>query len=228
MAAFVFDLDGTLVDSVYHHVFAWHTALHREKLDLPMWQIHRKIGMSGGLLMRALAIELQCDLDEVTCKRLEEVHGQEYAKIQPSIQVFERVADLLRTLDEADVPYAIASTGSRHDTRPLVEKLPLRAGVPVITREETGKPKPDPSLFIAAAEKLGSESSETIVVGDGVWDMPAARRAHFLSVGLLTGGYAEGELTAAGAYRVFADPAQLLQHLHETGVEVGQNGTQSS
>ncbi len=196
--AFIFDLDGTLVDSVYQHVSAWHTALHRMALDLPMWRIHRKIGMSGGLLMRALSIEVQQDLDESTCKRLEKIHGEEFAKIRSSIQVFARVPELLAALEDGGVKYGIASTGSRQDTDALVEALHLRAGVPVITREVTGKPKPDPSLFLAAAEKLQARPEEAIVVGDSVWDMLAARRAHFLGVGLLTGGYAESESDGSG------------------------------
>jgi phosphoglycolate phosphatase-like HAD superfamily hydrolase len=91
-------------------------------------------------------------------------------------------------------------------------------GVPVVFKSDAPLPKPDPGLLLAAAAKLPGSSQETMVAGDSVWDMLAARRAHFLGIGLLTGGYGESELTAAGAYRVYADPAQMLQHLHEVGV----------
>jgi phosphoglycolate phosphatase-like HAD superfamily hydrolase len=90
-------------------------------------------------------------------------------------------------------------------------------GVPITFKADAPLPKPDPGLLLAAAAKL-PESQETFVVGDSVWDMLAARRAHFLGIGLLTGGYGESELTAAGAYRVYADPQQMLSHLHEIGV----------
>lgn len=185
-----------------------------------MWRIHRKIGMSGGLLLRALALELQTGLDDDIGRRLEELHGSEYARLRESAHVFDKVPELLKTLREHRVQYAVASTGSREDTQASIDLLALPPDVPVITRETTGKPKPDPSLFMAAAAKLGSRSEETMVVGDSVWDMLAARRAHFLGIGLLSGGYAESELTGAGAFRVYADAAELLARLHETGVEV--------
>ena len=220
MPAFIFDLDGTLVDSVYQHVAAWHSALRTCGFELPMWRIHRKIGMSGGLLLRALALELQTELDDDAGQRLEELHGAEYARLRETAHVFDKVPELLSTLREQRVPYAVATTGSREDTQASIDLLALPPDVPVITREATGKPKPDPSLFMAAADKLGTRSEETMVVGDSVWDMLAARRAHFLGIGLLSGGYAENELTGAGAFRVYADAAELLARLHETGVEV--------
>src|SRR5581483_4014846 len=133
---------------------------------------------------------------------------------------FDQVSELLETFKRLEVPYAIATTGSLQDTKPSIDQLRLPATVPVVTKEDTGKPKPDPSLFLAAAKKLRSRSEETMVVGDSVWDMLAARRAHFLGIGLLSGGYAESELTGAGAYRVFADAGELRRRLHEAGVEV--------
>lgn len=220
MTAFILDLDGTLVDSVYQHVAAWQTALKACGFTLPMWRIHRKIGMSGGLLLEALALELDAEIDSSTGERLEEIHSREYAKLRDGVQTFAGVKELLETFERFGVKYAIASTGSRRDTQPSIERLALPQSVPVVTREDTGKPKPDPALFLAAAKQLGTSTEDTIVVGDSVWDMLAARRAHFLGVGLLSGGYAETELTGAGAYRVFADAAELRRHLHETGVEV--------
>ncbi|HEV3153155.1 MAG TPA: HAD family hydrolase [Candidatus Baltobacteraceae bacterium] len=220
MTAFILDLDGTLIDSVYQHVFAWHSALRSCGFTLPMWRIHRKIGMSGGLLLQALALELNREIDAELGKKLEDAHSQIYATLRESTSAFDHVRELLETFERLDVPYAIATTGSLRDTEPSIEQLHLPDNVPVITREDTGKPKPDPSLFLAAAKKLRTRSEETMVVGDSVWDMLAARRAHFLGIGLLSGGYAESELTGAGAYRVFADAGDLRRHLHEAGVEV--------
>jgi phosphoglycolate phosphatase-like HAD superfamily hydrolase len=90
--------------------------------------------------------------------------------------------------------------------------------VPVVTRDQVAHAKPDPDLFLAAADRLGVDISEAVVVGDSVWDLLAARRARALGVGLLSGGYGQDELERAGAYRVYADPADLLGHLDEVGV----------
>jgi HAD superfamily hydrolase (TIGR01549 family) len=218
--AFVLDLDGTLIDSVYQHVFAWHTALERCGYDLPMWRIHRKIGMSGGLLMNALAVELDRNLDEATSKRLEEIHSEEFTRLHSTMRPFEGACELLKTFRRSGVRCAIASSGHRRDIDPLLQMLDVGGDIPVVSKEDAQEPKPDPQLFLKAAALIDARSEETMVVGDSVWDMLAARRAHFLGVGLLTGGYAEAEMTAAGAYRVFTDPEQLRQHLHETGVNV--------
>ena len=223
MTAFILDLDGTLIDSVYQHVLAWHTALRQCGYDLPMWRIHRKIGMSGGLLMRALEVELGQHIDEATSKRLEKIHSDEFERLRPTMQPFCGVREMLQTFARNDIRYAIASSGHRQDAEPSLAALGIGDDVPVLTKEDAQNPKPDPQLFLKAAQRLRSKSEDTVVVGDAVWDMLAARRAHFLGVGLLTGGYAENELTAAGAYRVFADPDQLRRHLHETGVNIREN-----
>jgi phosphoglycolate phosphatase-like HAD superfamily hydrolase len=94
----------------------------------------------------------------------------------------------------------------------------LSSAVPVITRDQVEHAKPDPDLFLAAAERLGVDISASVVVGDSVWDLLAAQRARTLGVGLLSGGYGRDELERAGAYRVYQDPADLLNHLDEVGV----------
>lgn len=218
MTAFVLDLDGTLVDSVYQHVIAWNAALTQCGLSLPAWRLHRKIGMSGGFLMNGLAAELGRSIDEETAKTLQSMHGKEFAAMRGSIRPFEGANELLRTFGENGVRYAIATTGKREDVQPLLDMLEVPDGVPVLFKEDAANPKPSPDLFLSAAKKLGSRSEDTMVVGDSVWDMLAARRAHFLGIGLLCGGYAESEMTDAGAFRVYADPAQLREHLYEAGV----------
>jgi phosphoglycolate phosphatase-like HAD superfamily hydrolase len=104
---------------------------------------------------------------------------------------------------------------------PVIEMLGLREGVPIITRDLVARAKPDPDLFLVAAERLGVDITDSVVVGDSVWDLLAARRARALGVGLLSGGYGEDELERAGAYRVYEDPKGLLDHLDEVGVRVG-------
>ena len=183
-----------------------------------MWRIHRKIGMSGPLFTRALEAEIGRSIDDETAARLETTHGEEMKLLQGTVRVFAGVQELFGKLKRAGVAYAIASSGHSKEVGTFLDMLHLDKSVPVITQEDAANAKPDPELFLKAAEKLGAASSDTIVVGDSVWDMLAARRAHFLGVGLLTGGYAESEMTAAGAYRVYADPGELRRRLHETGV----------
>lgn len=218
MARFILDLDGTLVDSVYQHVYAWHIALQSCGYDLPMWRIHRKIGMSGGLLIRSLSNALGVEIDDANRKRLEQRHSEEFARIRASVAPFPGARELLETLQRARVPVAIATSGDKADVEPLLRLTGVDDDIPVTFKADAPHPKPDPGLLLAAASKLPDSSGETMVVGDSVWDMLAARRAHFLGIGLLTGGYSESELTAAGAYRVYADPQQMLAHLHEIGV----------
>lgn len=218
MPAFLFDLDGTLVDSVYQHVLAWQFALRECGIDLGVWRIHRKIGMSGSLLLRALSDEVGREFDEPLRKRLEQLHTEEFARLLPRIKAFPEAKELLDGLKDEGIPFAIATSGDLKDVQPLIALLQLPHGVPVISKKDAPIPKPDPALFMKAAEKLHSRSEDTLVVGDSVWDMLAARRAHFLGIGLLTGGYGESEMTAAGAFRVFADPAQMRRHLYEAGI----------
>ncbi len=105
--------------------------------------------------------------------------------------------------------------------KPNLDMLAIPAGVPIVTRDQVEHAKPDPDLFLAGAERLGVPIDESIVVGDSVWDLLAARRARAMGVGLLSGGYGEEELERAGAYRVYQDPADLLNHLDEVGVRLG-------
>lgn len=223
MPAFILDFDGTLVDTVYQHVVAWHDALQQAGYEIPMWRLHRKIGMSGALLMDALEAELGRRIDD-DVQRLEEMHQYAMQNMRPSVRLCRGAIELLRTLERNRVPYAIASSGGRKDVDPFLEVLHLPGGTPVVTQEDAENAKPDPQLFLTAARKLDARSEDAVVVGDSVWDMLAARRAHFLGVGLLTGGYSESEMTAAGAYRVYADPGDLRVHLHETGVRLENEG----
>ncbi|HEX5275604.1 MAG TPA: HAD family hydrolase [Candidatus Rubrimentiphilum sp.] len=217
MPAFIFDLDGTLVDSVYQHVMAWHSALRECGFDLSIWRIHRRIGMSGGLMIRALARELEMPLDEAVINRLNELHEQEFKRRIPSISPLPGARELLAELRELKIPYVIATSGTRADAGPMLELLG-RSGEHIITREDVKRAKPDPDLFLTAAKKLHAKDVEAMVVGDSVWDMLAARRANFLGVGVLSGGYGQQELEQAGAFRVYADPDEMRRHLDELGV----------
>ncbi len=116
------------------------------------------------------------------------------------------------------MPHAIATSGRMATARPALEMLDVGPDVPIVTRDMVRYAKPDPDLFLAAAEKLGAPIQNCVVVGDSVWDLLAAQRARALAVGLLSGGYGLDELERAGAYRVYQDPRDLLDHLDEVGV----------
>jgi len=215
-AALVFDLDGTLVDSVYQHVFAWNNALRRANIDLSIWRIHRRIGMSGGLFVRALARELGYELTDDLIRQLQHDHEAAYAQLVDSVVPLPGALELLSTLSAHGVPWAIATSGSRTIAERSLRVLNVPERVPVVTRSEVTHAKPNPDLFTAAAGALAMELQSTFVVGDSLWDMLAARRAGALSIGVLSGGYGRNELEeGGGAYRVYNDAADLLLHLDE-------------
>jgi HAD superfamily hydrolase (TIGR01509 family) len=216
--AFVFDLDGTLVDSVYQHVLAWREALESGGIELAVWRIHRRIGMSGGLFINALLRETGGEVSPEQVKRIQRVHAEAYARLVSQVRPLPGARELLAYLTKVGVPWAIATSGRLESAAPTIEMLGVPSGVPVITRDLVEHAKPDPDLFLAAAERLRVPIGDSVVVGDSVWDLLAARRARALSVGLLSGGYGEEELERAGAYRVYQDPADLLRHVDEVGV----------
>jgi len=220
--AILFDLDGTLVDSVYQHVLAWREALERGGISLSVWRIHRRIGMSGGLLVHALLREVGQPVSAEQSQRLREYHAEAYARLLSQVRPLPGARELLAELTRAGVPWAIATSGWLESARPALELLGVGPEAPIITRDQVQHAKPDPDLFLAAAARLGADIETSAVVGDSVWDLLAARRARALGVGVLSGGYGEDELLAAGAYRVYQDPADLLEHLDELGVRAGE------
>jgi HAD superfamily hydrolase (TIGR01549 family) len=216
--SFLFDLDGTLIDSVYQHVVAWREALEDAGINLAVWKIHRRIGMSGGLFVSALSRELQQPLDPETLARLPGLHANAYMRRFDSVRPLPGAARLLHTLSERGVPWAIATSGAERYARLALELLELPPDTPLVTRDQVRYAKPDPDLFLTAAQQIGADIRDSIVVGDSVWDLLAAQRARALGIGLLSGGYGREELIYAGAFRVYEDPLDLLTHLDEVGV----------
>jgi HAD superfamily hydrolase (TIGR01549 family) len=216
--AFLFDLDGTIVDSVYQHVLAWREALEDAGIELSVWRIHRRIGMSGGLFVNALLRETGQKLSADAVMRIQRLHEDVYLRLANQVRPLPGAVDLLAHLSAIGVPWAVATSGRMRSARPGLDLLSIPPAVPVITRDQVTHAKPDPDLFLAAADRLGVEITHSVVVGDSIWDMLAARRARALGVGLLSGGYGQDELERAGAYRVYQDPADLMRHLDEVGV----------
>jgi HAD superfamily hydrolase (TIGR01509 family) len=217
-SAFLFDLDGTLIDSVYQHVIAWREALEEVGVSLAVWKIHRRIGMSGGLFVTALRRELGVELDDETLAKLPDLHAKAYMSHYHGVRPLPGATELLAGLTELRIPWAIATSGAERTAGRARELLGLGDEVPMVTRDRVRYAKPDPDLFLTAAADIGADIRDSIVVGDSVWDLLAARRAGALGIGLLSGGYGREELIYAGAYRVYEDPGDLLAHLDEVGV----------
>jgi len=217
-SVFLFDLDGTLVDSVYQHVLAWTEALDAEGVDLSVWRIHRKIGMSGGLFVDQFLRETGLAVTPELLARLRVRHAEAYNRIVHSVKPLPGAKDLLAALDEGGIPWAIATSGRIETAKPNLEALGVDPTKKVvITRDMVRYAKPDPDLFLKAAEGLGAPIENAVVVGDSIWDMLAARRCRALGVGLLSGGYGQDELERSGAVRVYEDPKDMLKHLDEVG-----------
>jgi HAD superfamily hydrolase (TIGR01509 family) len=213
---FLFDLDGTLLDSVYQHVLAWKSSLDAEGIPLSVWRIHRKIGMSGGLFANILLRETGFDNTPERLQRLRVRHAEAYKALSATVQPLPGARQLLQYLSAQGMPWAIATSGRMETAGQHLAALGVDPGkVPVVTRDQVKYAKPDPDLFLTAAQRLGVDIRESLVLGDSVWDMIAAQRARALGVGLLSGGYGEDELSRAGALRVYEDPADLLDHIDE-------------
>jgi len=218
MRAMIFDLDGTLIDTVYAHVFAWQRAFAEAGLAIDGWSIHRRIGMSGGLFTRAAARELNRAIDSHQAESLQKRHSELFRQFLPERRPLPGAVELLRFLKTTGVSYGIATSGGRPDIDASLVALGVPGDTVVVDRSKVARAKPEPDLFLACQRELGVEAGECYVVGDAVWDLLAARRAGMLSVGLLSGGYGEDELSRAGAFRVYRDAADLHWSLDELGV----------
>jgi len=218
MRALIFDLDGTLVDTVYAHVFAWQRAFAERGLAIDGWRIHRRIGMSGGLFARAAARELGRDIDAAEAEALQQRHGELFRQFLPERRPLPGAVELLRDLRAKGLAFGIATSGRRPEIDLSLDALGVQSDVVVIERRDVARAKPEPDLFLACQARLGVPREECYVIGDAVWDLLAARRAGMLSVGLLSGGYGEDELVSAGAFRVYRDTADLHRSLDELGV----------
>ncbi|HTT24670.1 MAG TPA: HAD family hydrolase [Candidatus Sulfotelmatobacter sp.] len=217
---FLFDLDGTLIDSVYQHLLAWREALENSGIELSVWRIHRRVGMSGGLFANALLRETGKPVSPELSEELQHRHAEAYKRVAAQVRLLPGARELLSVLTNAGIPWAIATSGRVDFAQHALDALNVGPEIPVITRDQVEHAKPDPDLFLAAARRLGANIQDCLVVGDSVWDLLAAQRARALGIGLLSGGYGEEELEQAGAYRVYQDPRDLLEHLDEVGIRI--------
>ena len=216
--ALIFDLDGTLVDTVYAHVFAWQRAFAEVGLPIDGWRIHRRIGMSGGLFARAAAREIGRPFSNKEADAIQLRHGELYREMLPERRPLPGAVELLGELRKEGIPHGIATSGRRPEIDASLDALGVGDETVVVERGHVDRAKPEPDLFLTCAERIGISPADCYVVGDAVWDLLAARRAGMLSVGLLSGGYGEDELNRAGAFRVYRDAAELHVSLDEIGV----------
>lgn len=218
MRALIFDLDGTLVDTVYAHIFAWQQALTEAGMPIEGWRIHRKIGMSGGLFTRAVARELGREILPEEEESLQRRHGELYRQLLPERRPLPGAVELIQFLYGHRILFGIATSGRRPEIDRSLDAIGVRNETVIVERGSVARAKPEPDLFLACQQRLGVGVEDCYVVGDAVWDLLAARRAGMLSVGLLSGGYGKEELTEAGAFRVYRDPAELHRSLDELGL----------
>jgi HAD superfamily hydrolase (TIGR01509 family) len=203
----LFDVDGTLLDTNYLHVLAWWQAfVDTGHGPVPMDRIHRAIGMPSERLVHQL---LGADDDETV-----EAHSSRYEPLRKDVEPFPGTADLVRACAGRGLAVVLATSGKAADLewmQPAIGAEDALAGA--TTSEDVKEGKPDPDLLGVAMEQHGLDPHRTVVVGDTVWDVEAARRAGLPCIGLTCGGISAGELTEAGADAVYADPAELLEKI---------------
>jgi HAD superfamily hydrolase (TIGR01509 family) len=216
-AGIIFDLDGTLVDSVYQHVTAWREALMKNGIASAQWRIHRAIGMSGRLFLPKLLREAGHRASASMIRRLESAHAKRFERLIREITPLPGAGDLLKRLKRRSIPFAIATSGDAKQTKRLLGRIAGRPACPVVTADDVSAAKPAPDLFELAASKLEKEPEDCFVVGDSVWDVLAGRRMKAAVVALRSGGFDGHELQESGAYRVYADPLELSESLEQLG-----------
>lgn len=212
MDTVVLDIDGTLLDSNYHHTLAWSRAIAAyADRHVPAAAIHRAIGMGGDRLVAAVAGD---DLEERHGDDIRERWEREYDAIIEDTRLFEGARELLAALGDAGPKVVLASSGiPKHADHALALLHADEHSDAWTTSEDAEESKPDPDLVVEALDKVAGTSA--VMVGDAVWDVEAAERAGLPTIGLLTGGYSRQELLDAGAVAVYDDPADLLEHLDE-------------
>ena len=211
--AALLDLDGTLVDTNYHHAIAWYRAFREHGIVLPVWRLHRHIGMGGDQLVKAVAGE---QVEREFGDELRSEHGDQFHRLIDEVALMADARTLVERLHDRGAAVVLASSSNEEDLkrfRDLLDVDDLLTGATSSADVEAAKPEPD--IICAALEKV-PDAERAVMIGDSTWDCEAARRAGVASVALLTGGFSEQELREAGAAAVFASLEELLEHLDQT------------
>ncbi|HEX5087807.1 MAG TPA: HAD family hydrolase [Nocardioides sp.] len=207
----VLDVDGTLLDSNYHHTVSWASAFESVGVTVPLWRIHRHIGMGGDRLVPAVAgdeVEQRCG------EAVRDAWKKEYDGLIDRTRLFDRARDLLVAIHDAGVDVALASSSIPEHAEHAFDLLDAEALTDTATTsEDAEESKPHPELVDEALSRVGG--ARACLVGDSVWDVEAAKRAGVPAYAVLTGGYGRAELEEAGAVAVYADVADLLDHVDD-------------
>jgi len=210
LSAVLFDVDGTLVDSNFLHVDAWSRSFAEMGAPVDSWRIHRSIGQDSARLLEALGGER----DEEWIQRAKDLHSQHYREQSGRLRAFDRAADLLRELASRGLRVVLATSAPEDELKLLMETLDADDAIHATTNaDDVETAKPEPGLIEVALQRADADPSDALFVGDSIWDMMAASRAHVRAAGVLSGGVGPSELLEAGAVSVFDDPADLLARI---------------
>ena len=211
-AAILFDIDGTLVDSTYHHALAWKRAFDRHDVPIPLWRIHRTIGMGGDKLVAEVAGD---EVEQRLGDALRDDWREEYVEIKPEVVALPGAADLVRKLVADGYRVALASSGDPQFADEALDDLDIRDEVAVLkTSEDVDGSKPEPDLIEVTLDALGTRRA--VLLGDTPYDVESAGRAGLSCIALRSGGYSEAELVEAGAVLVVDAPEDLMDLDWET------------
>jgi HAD superfamily hydrolase (TIGR01509 family) len=214
MATAVLDIDGTLVDTNYHHAIAWFRAFAHHGLILPIWRIHRHIGMGGDQVVTALCGE---DVEARRGDEIRETEGTEYAKLIGEVRTMEASRELIVSLKDRGHVVVLASSAKEDEVDAYLDLLDARdLADGWTTSADVGSTKPAPDLVHAAMERVDGDPADAVMVGDTPWDVEAAAGADVPTLAVVTGGFSEAELREAGAAGVFESVAELRERLDET------------
>jgi HAD superfamily hydrolase (TIGR01549 family) len=210
--AAILDVDGTLVDTNYHHAIAWYRAFRQNEVLLPIWRIHRHIGMGGDQLVEALGGE---QLENEKGDDIRAAESVLYGELMSEVEPLEGARDLIVDLNERGHAVVLASSAKEHEVEHYLELLDARElADDWTTSDDVEATKPEPDLVVAAVEKAGG--GEAVMVGDSTWDCEASKRAGLDTIAVLTGGFSKAELLEAGALAVYSSITELRESLDET------------
>jgi HAD superfamily hydrolase (TIGR01509 family) len=210
----ILDIDGTLVDTNYQHAVAWYRAFRQHDVILPVWRIHRHIGMGGDQVIAALTDEAT---EEEKGDDIRSAEKALYLAMIEEVEPLEGARDLIERLKGADKTVVMASSAKDDEVEHYLDLLDARElADDWTTSADVEATKPEPDLVKAALDKAGAEPDDAVMLGDTPWDCEAARRAGVETVALMTGGFSEQELTEAGAAAVFESLPELLERIEET------------
>ena len=214
MAVAILDIDGTLVDTNYHHAIAWFRAFRQHGIVLPIWRIHRHIGMGGDQLIGALTDERFEEREGDSIRAAEKVL---YMELIGEVEPMQGARQLLEEIKRRGHTVVLASSAKADEVEHYVELLDARAIADAwTTSADVEQTKPQPDLVNSALQKAQAGAKDAVMVGDTPWDVQAAKSAKVPTIAVRTGGFGQDELEEAGAAAVFESVAELLERLDDT------------